>query len=47
MTLAEKIAAKNARLVAIKDRLTELKGLSETDDATLTNLLGNFSQEWT
>ncbi len=33
MTLAEKIAAKNARLVAIKDRLTELKGLSETDDA--------------
>ena len=32
MTLAEKIAAKNQRLVAIKDRLTELKGLAEADD---------------
>lgn len=32
MSIAERIKAKEERLVAIKDRLTELKGLIESDD---------------
>lgn len=36
-TLAEKIQAKQARIVQIKDRLTELKGMAEADDAELSS----------